>query len=516
MVPLEPATIAVRNILTRLCKRSGLSADRLRTTEIDASHLLDLPAVRQYALSRGIDPVEAVLPVVRELARQLTPTNRIIVDAELTLGLLREQPGAEVDFEQLYAADLGERREYLTAHWRVLHELLAAEHIPPAPTVRSLRATPERRAFTALASLLASDPAYPGRAVEAATTPVHSPLARGMVTVIGDAAIDHIFRVDQLPGPGASAWANGFSRHPGGKGLNRAIAAARLGLQVRLICAVGEDDGGSAILRHLRRERVDSSLVQRIPDTPTPVSAMMITGTGSVASLRYMESRIRLDPRNRSFGDAIAASDVVLLTFGGQPVEVLEQIIDTIRTLPHPPLLVVHPAPPLARPQYLFRLFSAIDYLVGTQAELAQLLVTDVPADPHARAATHSTPAALDTKIAPQLRALGVATVCAVDGFACRVRSQDLELDISQSTAVTLEDSPGAQVAFAAALIYRLVTTGRTADRRDFEWATAAMAATQSFGDVPTAMPTLGDINRIANLAARRPTDPTRRAADRR
>ncbi|RJO74109.1 carbohydrate kinase family protein [Nocardia panacis] len=495
MLPQDPGTIAIRNILTRLCKRSGLSLDRLRTTEIDVAALLDLPAVRRHATRAGIDPAAAVLPVVVELARRLAPTNRLIADAELTLGLLRENTCTGIDFDRLYAADLGERRRYLTEQWEPLHRAIAAEHIPPAPTVRSLRASPERRAFTALAGLLTGENFAPAQ-TEAQTAPVRSLLGRGAVTVIGDAVIDHIYVVDRLPRAGEAVQGNKFEEHPGGKGLARAIAAARLGLQVRLVSAVGRDDLGERILDHLRREGVDTSLVRAVPDAPTPVTALMITGTGAAARIGWSDERIRTNRPDRAARDAIAASDVVILTFG-QPVDVLAEVMDIVRKLPSPPILVVHPAPRLEQPQYLIPYFGAVDYLIGTPAELADV----IPAEIGARG-NHSRD--LDADIAPRLRALGVAGVCALDGFACSVRSADLTADITRSPAAMLEDAPGAQAAFVAALAYRLVTTGRTADRRDFEWATAAMAAAQSFGDIPTAMPAIEEIDRIANLAPRR------------
>lgn len=134
MVPHDDtAIVAIRNILTRLCKRSGLSADRLRTTEIDINPLLDLPAVKRYAEEHSTTRRQAVLPVVREHARRLPPTHRVITDAELSLGLLRESDPGETDLSALYSQDLGARREYLSAHWSRLHRLAAADPIPPLP-----------------------------------------------------------------------------------------------------------------------------------------------------------------------------------------------------------------------------------------------------------------------------------------------------------------------------------------------------------------------------------------------
>ncbi|MEV6324721.1 PfkB family carbohydrate kinase [Nocardia sp. NPDC051787] len=505
MVPQDSGMVAVRNILTRLCKRSGLSSDRLRSTEIDVLPLLDLLAVRQYARRAGVDREEAVLPLVRDLVERLDPTDRLIVDAELSLGLLRENPPAAVDPDLLYASDLGERREYLAERWRVLHEAIGAQRIPAAPTVRSLRGAPERRAFTALAAQLATASVFDGAHVVDTGAPASengaaesdSSKARGVVTVVGDAVIDHMYLVDRIPGAGGTA-RGGYAEHPGGKGLTRAVAAARLGLRVRLISAVGDDDAGGRILEYLRSERVDTELVKVVPYAPTPVTAVIVAGTGAASTIGCKDERIRLsaqDLRSDAIRSAIATSDAVLLTFE-QPTGVIEQIMAYLRGLRSRPLVVVHPAPPLDRPQYLYHHLGVVDYLVGGNKDLDALAMVPDGAAP-----------ASGEKTATLLRALGVRAVCAIKDFRCAVWSDQLS-DQFQPFPTALDDSVGAHAAFSAALVYRLVSTRRpdglrpVAARNDYVWATAAMVATQSVGDVPGAMPLVSEIERIFRLAS--------------
>ncbi len=499
MVPQDSGMVAVRNILTRLCKRSGLSSDRLRSTEIDVLPLLDLLAVRQYARRAGIDREEAVLPLVRDLARRLEPTNRLIVDAELSLGLLRENPPAGIYPGRLYGADLGERREYLVDRWAQLHEALGAQPIPATLTVRSLRGTPERRAFTELAARLATASVFDGAHVvdiggssETAAGKSDSADSRGVVTVIGDAVIDHIYVVDEIPRPGGSARGS-YQEHPGGKGLTRAVAAARLGLRVRLISAVGDDDAGSRTLEYLRSERVDTELVKVVPYAPTPVTAVIVAGTGVASRVGCKDERIRLsaqDVRSDAVRSAIATSDAVLLTFE-QPTGVLEQIMAQLRQLPARPLVVVHPAPRLDRPQYLYQHLGVVDYLIGGDADLKALAMAPDGAT------------ACGEHTATRLRALGVGTVCAIRDFRCAVWSEQVS-DRFQPFPTALEDSVGAHAAFSAALVSRLLASRRPAAPDDYVWATAAMVATQSMGDVPGAMPLVSEIERIFQLAAPR------------
>src|SRR5438046_2772809 len=61
------------------------------------------------------------------------------------------------------------------------------------------------------------------------------------LTVVGSINLDLVARVERLPRPGETVSGSEFQRFPGGKGANQAVAAAKLGAQVRLLGAVGED-----------------------------------------------------------------------------------------------------------------------------------------------------------------------------------------------------------------------------------------------------------------------------------
>lgn len=498
----DTAIVAIRDILTRLCKRSGLSLDRLATTEIDIRPLLDLPVIRRYATAHNTPRAAAVLPVVREHARRLPPTHRVIADAELSLGLLRDAETAGVDPDELYSQDLGDRREYLSANWRRLHEIADADAIPPAPTVRSLRATPERRAFTALAALLVTGNVYTDAPSPHIAARQGNSGRIGTLTVVGDAVIDHIYQVDEIPD--ARGFARGrFSDNPGGKGLDRAVAAARLGIDVRLISAVGDDEAGHRILDYLRAEKVDTSLVRVVPDAATPITALIVGKTGIAGTIFCEDDRVRLSTTELA-GPAVRAaltdSDAVLVTLES-PIPVIERVLATLQALPKRPTLLVAAAY-VETPQVLYRYLSTVDYLIGSTQELDSM-VPEIPAQSGAH-------------IARQLQMLGTRVVCVVEDFGCTVRSDRLALDVPRFQAAALTDVPGSRGAFSAALVYRLLSrpavpdgeggpVRRVADEQDYIWATAAMVATQSFaGDVPGAMPTADEVDRIIRLTAER------------
>jgi hypothetical protein len=153
--PLDPAALGVASTLKSLRTRTGLREDRLHGTELTLDTLLGLSSVRAL-VNAGESPERAIVRAVRAAAGTLEPTLSIVADASLGLGLSAEQvPDAD-----LYASDLGQRREALLRNWDQLHELRSA---PPgkAPSPRALRLEVESEALTALAEALTRG-SYPG------------------------------------------------------------------------------------------------------------------------------------------------------------------------------------------------------------------------------------------------------------------------------------------------------------------------------------------------------------------
>src|SRR5260221_9273033 len=78
------------------------------------------------------------------------------------------------------------------------------------------------------------------------------------ITVVGSLNIDLVARCARLPQPGETIGGAELQRIPGGKGANQAVAAARLGAQVRFVGRVGTDHFA---LEALEMEGVDVSSV---------------------------------------------------------------------------------------------------------------------------------------------------------------------------------------------------------------------------------------------------------------
>ncbi|MBO0783286.1 MAG: ribokinase [Ktedonobacteraceae bacterium] len=99
----------------------------------------------------------------------------------------------------------------------------------------------------------------------------------GIVVVLGSLITDLVARAPRFPHPGESLIGNDFGTFLGGKGINQAVAAARLGAQVALVGRVGMDTFGDAFFPVLAHENVDSSCVERDTSIGTGVSVVIIS-----------------------------------------------------------------------------------------------------------------------------------------------------------------------------------------------------------------------------------------------
>jgi sulfofructose kinase len=92
----------------------------------------------------------------------------------------------------------------------------------------------------------------------------------------GAATLDTIALVPGLPGPDQRVLADAVIQAGGGPAATAAVAAARLGLPVAFIGAVGDDEAGDQILDGLRAENVDVRGVQVMPGQQSAASVVLV------------------------------------------------------------------------------------------------------------------------------------------------------------------------------------------------------------------------------------------------
>jgi ribokinase len=98
------------------------------------------------------------------------------------------------------------------------------------------------------------------------------------LTVVGSINLDLVVQAERLPRPGETVSGARFSRVPGGKGANQAVAAARLGARVALFACVGGDLVAEEALAGLREADVEERWI--IKDAPTGVALITVDSGG--------------------------------------------------------------------------------------------------------------------------------------------------------------------------------------------------------------------------------------------
>lgn len=193
------------------------------------------------------------------------------------------------------------------------------------------------------------------------------------VAALGSLNMDLVMEVERLPRPGETVPGRSFSRCPGGKGNNQAIAAARLGAEVSLFGRVGEDRYGEEILSTAREAGVDTTGVERVAGETSGVAVVLVEegGQNMIGYAPGANGRVDED-YVRKILPLLRDVDVLLLQLE-VPIQPLAFLL---RKLPEDrPLVVLDPAPardlsslPLAR----------VDYLTPNREELSALVGGEV------------------------------------------------------------------------------------------------------------------------------------------
>jgi ribokinase len=108
-----------------------------------------------------------------------------------------------------------------------------------------------------------------------APVPPRPPAGRAYdVVVAGSVNVDLVVGVERRPAAGETVLGSDLATHPGGKGANQAVAAARLGGRVAFAGRAGTDGNGDLVRETLRRDGVD---IAYLTTTPGPNGVALIT-----------------------------------------------------------------------------------------------------------------------------------------------------------------------------------------------------------------------------------------------
>jgi len=122
------------------------------------------------------------------------------------------------------------------------------------------------------------------------------------LTVVGSINLDLVARAERLPRPGETVSGARFSRVPGGKGANQAVAAARLGAEVALVGCVGRDELAEEALAEVREAGVEERWLAK--DVPTGIALVTVDAAGETTIVVAPGANAELRPGDLALGDA--------------------------------------------------------------------------------------------------------------------------------------------------------------------------------------------------------------------
>jgi ribokinase len=128
-------------------------------------------------------------------------------------------------------------------------------------------------------------------------------MTRPELTVVGSVNLDLVARCGQLPRPGETVTDATFTRHPGGKGANQAVAAARLGARVRFAGAVGRDAFAAEALAGLRE--TDARVELQQADAATGVALIAVDAEGENTIVVAPGANRKLEAPELEGGEAV-------------------------------------------------------------------------------------------------------------------------------------------------------------------------------------------------------------------
>ncbi len=146
------------------------------------------------------------------------------------------------------------------------------------------------------------------------------------IVVIGSSNTDLIGKVKKFPKAGETIMGVSYLQANGGKGANQALAAHRLGGEVKFIASVGNDSNGLNSLEYYRKEGLDASLSFVTDEAPSGVALIWVNEKGENSIVVIPGANGLLSPqRIHDIKDEILKADLIVMQ--------MEIPYDTVKTV---------------------------------------------------------------------------------------------------------------------------------------------------------------------------------------
>ncbi len=283
-------------------------------------------------------------------------------------------------------------------------------------------------------------------------------MALSRLYILGSINLDTVTQVSALPRAGETVVALRTDEFPGGKGANQAVAAARMGMKVRLVGAMGRDKAGEDLRTFLSGEGVDTEFVASLDGQATGRAFICVEACGENTIVVDGGANLALPPEHLPAAGSMA--NAVRLAQLETPVATIAAFL---QAGDETGLRLLNAAPASLEAGDLFGL---VDILILNESELQTFTQLMATSESHARivAAARSLVSRPDQSVVVTLGAAG-----------CLIVTQS-EARVIAGRKVPVVDTTGAGDCFCGVLAARLAEGASLAAAAVMANAAAALA----------------------------------------
>ena len=151
------------------------------------------------------------------------------------------------------------------------------------------------------------------------------------ILVIGSLNMDTVIETPSMPEVGETISGRNITHIPGGKGANQAYSIGKLGGDIAMLGAVGDDSKGQKLIENLKSAGVDVSRVQVLRNTPTGQAFITVDdkGENSIIIIAGANGKVTKKLIDNNM-DLLTRSDIVIMQLE-IPLEIVEYIKDLVK-----------------------------------------------------------------------------------------------------------------------------------------------------------------------------------------
>ncbi|GAA0125771.1 ribokinase [Clostridium sp. CTA-19] len=191
------------------------------------------------------------------------------------------------------------------------------------------------------------------------------------IAVIGSANADLVTKTNKLPKPGETLIGESFFIGEGGKGLNQAVAASRIGGDVNFFGAIGKDTHGEFLLESMKKNNLKVKNIKICEQVKTGIANITLCdGENSIVIVAGANSKCNIEYIS-SIKEKILECDIIVLQLE-IPLDTVEFIINL--AYKNNKKIILNPAPAIKLSK---EIVDKVSYIIPNEHEYKVVLHTE-------------------------------------------------------------------------------------------------------------------------------------------